>query len=190
VRLDDGRIIEGSVALIGFMGAGKSAVGPLLAGLLGFEYVDLDDVVMEEAGKSIVEIFDVEGEKGFRDRERKALESELSLAGKVLSCGGGVVLRDDNIELLRSRCRVFLLRISPEEAIRRVSVGGGRPLLEEGNLEETVRELMSERASRYECAAHDVIEADNASPESIAEEIAERWWRYRSERRVENTPST
>jgi shikimate kinase len=175
-----GRRFRDNIALIGFMGAGKSAVGRLLAPRLKMEFIDLDEIIAAQAGMSISEIFDVEGESGFRNRESAALRASLQGEGKMLSCGGGIVIDDENIHLLRSGCRVFFLRISTGKAAERLSGGGGRPLIAGGDLEDKVRVLMDERKQRYLEAADEVVEADDASPQELAEEIAARWWRYRS----------
>jgi shikimate kinase len=177
------------IALIGFMGSGKSSVGPLLAAKLGMSFVELDEVVAAGAGKSIENIFADEGEGGFRRRESDALEGELEVGGKVISCGGGVVLSDDNVRVLRGRCRVYLLRISRLTAARRLREHSGRPLLGGVDLEGQINRLMDEREHRYASAAHEVIEADGASPEEIAEEIASRWRRSQCGRQVGNTRS-
>ncbi|MBN2027770.1 MAG: shikimate kinase [Actinobacteria bacterium] len=170
-----------NVALIGFMGSGKSTVGYLLARYLHMEFVDLDEVIASEAGMSINEIFAVEGEEGFREREGAALQGVLRSGSKVLSCGGGLVLDRTNVDILRRSCRVFLLRISPERAVERLSGSDCRPLIAEGDLDEKVRVLMHERSRRYLEAAHEVVEADAASPQELAEELAERWLRYVSD---------
>lgn len=169
-----------NVALIGFMGAGKSAVGYLLAGGLKMEFIDLDAQVACDAGMSINEIFASEGEGGFRKRESAALISSVRGGGKVISCGGGIVLDPENIDILRDNCRVFLLHITPERAVERLGEADDRPLIAEGNLEVRIRALMKERNERYLEAAHEVVEADVASPQELAEEIAARWRRYRS----------
>ncbi len=179
-----------NVALVGFMGAGKSEVGRLLARRLGMGFKDLDEVVCSRSGMSIEEVFTSEGESGFRERESAALREALLDEGMVISCGGGIVLDDGNVELLRSRCRVFLLRISAEKAVQRLSADGGRPLVAGGDLEQRVRTLMAEREGRYEEAADEVVEAGYARPRELAEEIAERWRRYRSGQREGNTPSS
>lgn len=179
-----------NLALIGFMASGKSTVGPLLAEALGMEFVELDEVIAARAGVSIGEIFSREGEEGFRGRESLALKEELAGGGKVISCGGGIVTRDDNIRLLRAKCRVYLLEVSRATAVRRLDDGCGRPLLEGADLEDMVDRLMHERAGRYTAAAHEIIAADAGGPEEIAEEIATRWRRYRYGREGENTPSS
>lgn len=163
------------VAVIGFMGSGKSTVGALLASRLGMDFVDLDEVISAEAGKSIGEIFSEEGEEGFREREHRALREQLARGGKVISCGGGIVLRDDNIELLRKRCRVFFLRISEEKALERLEKDAGeRPLLQGVQMEKKIRQLLRIRADRYLRAAHVVLEVGDKDPGVLAEEIAGR----------------
>jgi len=170
----------GNIALIGFMGAGKTAVGRALAARLGMEFIDLDERIADEAGMSVAEIFSLEGEDGFRIREAAALRGALSGEGAVIACGGGVVNRDDNVSLLRERAVVFYLEVALETALRRVSRDGtARPLLETEDPGGAARALMRERSSRYLAAAHEVVRADAASPEELAEEIAGRWNRSR-----------
>lgn len=171
---------EKSIALIGFMGAGKSTVGRLLAGRLGMPFRDLDAEIEREAGRDIPEIFSREGEEGFRKRESRALERALAEGGAVIACGGGVVTVEENIALLRKRAVVFHLEVSLEEALRRTEEGGkARPLLAGGDPAARARRLMEQRKEAYASAAHEVIYADAAAPEEIAEEIARRWRRYR-----------
>ena len=164
------------IAIIGFMGSGKSTIGARLASRLHMDFIDLDEVIATDADKNIREIFAVEGEEGFRERERKALEEQLSRGGKVIACGGGIVLHDDNIRLLRERCRVFLLRISEDKAMERLMDDAGeRPLLTGQDREKKIRELMRTRADRYIQAAHVVVDANRKDPEEIVEEMAARW---------------
>ena len=176
-----------SLALIGFMGAGKSAVGALLSLELGMELVDLDETISRRAGRSIDEIFASEGEGGFRRRESAALQYELKSGGKVVSCGGGLVLRRENVELLRRRCCVYLLEISRQTAIGRLRGAEGRPLVAKGDLMAEVARLMDEREDLYRLAAHETVDANEASPQEIAEEIAARWRKYGYGRREANT---
>lgn len=164
------------IAIIGFMGSGKTTIGAQLASRLRMDFVDLDEAISENAGSSIKEIFAAEGEEGFREREQEALRVHLTRGGKVISCGGGIVLRDENMRLLQKKCRVVFLRVSEEKALERlIEDTGERPLLEVRDREEKVRELMRKRADRYLQAAHVVIEAGQKDPEDIVEEIAARW---------------
>ena len=179
-----------NIALVGFMGSGKSTVGPLLASALGMDYVDLDEMITERTGMDIAEIFELEGEEGFRERESEALKEALAGGNRVVSCGGGVVLRDENLELLRRRARVFYLRVSGETALQRLGDGEGRPLLAEEDVAAMVGELMAVRGGRYLVAAHEVVDGDRENPEEIAEEIAERWRKYRYGSGAGSTSST
>lgn len=166
---------RGNLALIGFMGAGKSTVGALLARKLNMEFVDLDEEISRDAGMSVEEIFARQGEDGFRDRESRVLRRELEGEGRIIACGGGIVLRPGNVELLRERCTVFYLRAGKETVLGRVGGGEGRPLLAEGRLPERVEELMSLREEIYRRAAHFVVDTDGREPEEIAEEIMKTW---------------
>ncbi len=179
-----------NLALIGFMGSGKSSVGPLLASRLGMRFVELDKAVEACAGMSIEDIFTRGGEGAFRRLESEALAGELEGSGKVVACGGGVVLREVNTELLRKKCRVYLLLITPETAMRRLQDPQGRPLLKGPEPEKNIARLMDERARKYAAAAHESVAADEGSPEEIAEEIAGRWRRYKCGRRGAYIPST
>ena len=177
--LGSGRELGGkSIAIIGFMGAGKSTVGRLVALGLQMPFIDIDEEVEREAGMSVVEIFSREGEEGFRKREARALKRALEGGGAVIACGGGVVTAKRNIALLRERSKVFLLEVSVDEALRRSEKDGRvRPLLCLGDPAGRARCLMDERRSAYAAAAHEVIDAERAAPEEIAEEIIRRWKR-------------
>jgi len=177
-----------NIALIGFMGAGKSETGHLLAPMVNLDHIDIDEIVAARAGMSITEIFEIEGESGFREREKAALRISLQDEGKVISCGGGIVLDQENIQLLHRRCRVFFIRISAGKAVERLAVCGGRPLVAGGDLEKKVRMLLSERKHLYLEAADEIVDSDDASTQELAEEIAARWWRYRSAHREGNIP--
>lgn len=163
-----------SLALIGFMGSGKSTVGNILARRLGMRFVDLDEVVSRKAGMSVPEIFQHEGEEGFRERESRALRENLEEGDAVLACGGGIVLRPENVSLLRERCTVIYLQARRETILRRVGGGEGRPLLGVGDVAERVEELMSRREEAYRRAAHLVVATDGRTPEEVAEEIERR----------------
>ncbi len=168
---------RGNLSLVGFMGSGKSTVGPLLASRLGMSFVDLDDSVAAEAGMGIEEIFSREGETGFRARESEALRREMQGEGKVIACGGGIVLKEENVRLLRAGSLVFYLRMGVDAAVARLRGGEGRPLLRGGVLRERAEELMAAREERYREAAHFEVEVEGRDPGEIAEEIEEIWKR-------------
>ena len=158
------------------MGSGKSCVGKELSSLLGSPFVDLDEYIVEKAGRSIVEIFDAGGEEGFRALEGEALAEILRTPGSdlVLSLGGGTVLRKANSELIAQKCKCVFLRASAQTLRGRLSREmESRPMLRSGSLET----LLSKRTPIYERAADLVIDTDGLSVEQVAREIAnvDKW---------------
>lgn len=160
-----------AVFLVGFMGAGKSTVGPILARELGTRFVDMDDVITAQAKMSVEEIFEREGEPGFRVREHDALES-LQGTDAVVSCGGGVVTSPENRALLRDQGRVVWLRVSADVAFERASHGAGRPLLAEGRAGFDRR--FEDREALYAQVAELQVSTDEFTPARVAQEIKAR----------------
>lgn len=138
------------VVLVGGMGAGKSTVGPLLAHRLGWRFVDLDARIEECAGRSVAEVFRLEGEAGFREREATCT---LELAGAerlVLAPGGGWVADARNPERLGPGSLLVWLRVSAEEALRRLrGQAAGRPLLDAPDPAAVLARLLAEREAMY-----------------------------------------
>jgi len=159
--------------LIGFMAAGKTAVGRALASKLGFEFCDTDDMVISASGRTVEEIFAAEGEPGFRDLERDAVVRAAARAGRVIACGGGAVLSVRNYGVLKGAGPIVYLRTSADELIARLGSGEGRPLLR-GDPQEAVPRMLKERAPAYETAADLVVDTDGREPGDVASEIAER----------------
>ena len=138
-----------AVVLVGPMGSGKSTVGRALARRLGVGHVDTDDLIARRAGCSIAEIFETDGEPTFRDLESAALGEALAGVGAVISTGGGVVASDTNRTLLReSAALVVWLDGSIDALADRVDTGRGRPLLT-GDVRESLKEKIAERAPGY-----------------------------------------
>ncbi len=152
--------MKANIVLIGPMGSGKSAVGRAVARRLGRPFVEMDEVVEAEAGRSVAEIFAEEGESGFRAREAAAVREAARMPQAVIACGGGVVLDEDNVVALRSCGLVLYLKVSPGVAARRVGDGKGRPLLSGGEVETRLAEIINERAYLYERAAECQVDAD------------------------------
>src|SRR5690554_454227 len=109
--------LPSSVVLVGPMGAGKSTIGRLLAGLLSLEFVDTDTVIEQRTGADIPWIFDVEGEEGFRDREASVLAQTLDGSDRVIATGGGIVMRESNRELLKQHRGVIYLTADVEQLV-------------------------------------------------------------------------
>jgi shikimate kinase len=149
-------------------------VAPLLAKRLGCASVDLDREIERQAGRPVAAIFDGEGEARFRDLESLALAQALhGDAPVVVSCGGGVLGRAANWEVLRARARVVWLTVSPEEAAARLDGSEEeRPLLRGGDPAGRLAELLSQRAEAYGSAADLRIETSGLAPEEIAARVA------------------
>jgi shikimate kinase len=162
-----------SVVLIGFMGAGKTEVGRLLAARLGMEFVDTDALVEEAARAPVERVFEALGEAGFRALERDAVARAAARPGRVIACGGGAVLAVRNYAVLKEAGPIVYLRASADELVARLGAGQGRPLLA-GDPARAVPLLLAERAAAYEAAADLVVDTDGRTPEDVAAEIAER----------------
>jgi len=119
-----------NVVLVGFMGSGKSTVGPILARLQSRPFIDLDDEIVKDAGRPIAEIFAQEGEDGFRKRESRMLQRTLDQDDCVVAVGGGAPRNGVNWELIRKGNRVVALTAEPAELARRLNGSTDRPLLQ------------------------------------------------------------
>lgn len=162
-----------NVALIGYRGTGKSAVSKLLAPKLNKAAVSLDDEIVKTAEMSIPQIVETHGWPYFRDLEQKVTERFCKLDNLVIDCGGGVILRTQNVETLQSNATLVWLKASPEVIAARIGTSENRPALVEGKtfLEE-IEEVLQERTSLYKNAAQFSIDTDSKTPEALANEIA------------------
>lgn len=161
-----------NVFLVGPMGAGKSTIGRLLATELNLHFRDSDRVIEERTGADIPWIFDMEGEEGFRERETAVL---LELAGEtsaVIATGGGIVLREQNRELMKKFGFVCYLTASIEQLVERTARDKKRPLLQVENPRQKIIDLLALRDPLYQSAADFVVNTDRRSPKAVAQEIA------------------
>lgn len=166
------------IALVGMMGSGKSETGWRLARVLGRRFVDCDELVAAGAGRSIPEIFEAEGEAGFRRRESETLTAVLAGGdAAVIATGGGVVTVADNRALLADAA-VFWLRARPEVLADRVGDGSGRPLLASGagghGAVERLDQLVAERDPWYREVADVIVDVDDLSASQAATAVARR----------------
>ena len=160
------------LALVGLMGAGKSAVGRELADLRDGRHVDLDGAVTAGVGRSIGVLFAELGEEGFRDAEQSTLAAVLADDEPVvLSTGGGVLLREANRLSLADRAVVVWLRARPETLAERVGDGVGRPLLQAGEPVEVLGELSVLRGPAYLAAADVIVDTDDLSVDEVADRV-------------------
>ena len=161
-----------NVFLIGMMASGKTTVGRHLANVLDLDFVDADQVIEQRAGADIAWIFDLEGEAGFREREENVIDELTRRDGVVLATGGGVVLREVNRARLRERGVVVYLDTPLKRLVARARNDRHRPLLSEGDPEETLRRLLEERGGLYAETADLAVRVTGGSPRSIADLIA------------------
>lgn len=146
-----------NIALIGFMGVGKSTCGKLLARKLDFQFFDTDTMISEETGCSIPEIFRYHGEERFRQMERRVVQEKIPLMNRcVIATGGGLGANLEYLESLKRNCFVVHLWLSPEGIYDRVKRHKGRPLLETADPMARIRELFEKRISVYRHADAEV----------------------------------
>ena len=158
-----------NIVLTGFMGTGKSAVGKILAKKLGWEFFDIDQIIEEEVEIKISEIFAKKGEAYFREVESKAVKLLSMLDQAVISCGGGVVLRADNMDELEHNGVVICLTANTEAILERTK-GDNRPLLKVPNPAEKIKDMVKTREPYYKrCKL--MIDTSDFSAEEVAEEI-------------------
>jgi len=146
-------VIASNIFLVGPMGAGKSTVGKQLAKSLGRDFYDSDKEIEKRTGVSIAWIFEMEGEAGFRLRERKVIDELTELKNIVLATGGGAVLGEENRRALRSRGYVVYLSASVEQLLRRTNKDKNRPLLQADKPEDKITDLITERTPLYKDVA-------------------------------------
>ena len=160
-----------NLILCGMMGAGKTTVGIKIAEKLGWRWYDTDEVIAQQYGK-ISDIFEDKGEEYFRGLETQTVKSLSAETDLVISVGGGLVLRAENVELLKQNGKIFFLRAKKQTLLARLQGNKERPLLQgEESLEDKIDRLLSTREAIYEKAADYVVDVDEKSPDKIADEI-------------------
>lgn len=163
-----------NIFLIGFMGSGKSTVASCLSETYGMEAVEMDQLIVEREGMSIPDIFAQKGESYFREAETNLLIEIQSEQNKVVSCGGGVVLREKNVEEMKKSGKIVLLDAKPETILERVKNDDNRPLLRGNKNVEFISNMMEQRRPKYEGAADIVIQTDGKKTDAICKEIIEK----------------
>ncbi len=162
---------KNNIALIGFMGSGKTTVSHALHALCGLQELDTDQMIVQREKMTIAEIFAQMGEPYFRAAEQAVIESLENTHGAVISCGGGAACRKENVESLKRSSTIVLLTATPETTLERVGSSTERPILNGHMNTDYIRELQEKRRAFYEAAADITVATDGKTPEEIAKEI-------------------
>ena len=162
-----------NIVLTGFMGAGKTAVGKELAGLLDMRLIDLDSEIEKAEHMTINEIFKQFGEKKFREIETEMIKKVANNENIIISTGGGAVMKQENMDLLKKTGIIIYLMATPETILQRTGKNSDRPLLQVANPLAKINELLNLRKPFYE-KADIMIDTENKTPLRIAKEIVEK----------------
>lgn len=163
-----------NIMLIGFMGCGKSTIANYLSHILEMEDLETDEFIVKREDMTINEIFQRKGEDYFRNCETNALKELQTRQGIIISCGGGMPMREQNVDLMKQNGKIVLLTASPETVYNRVKYSNQRPLLN-GNMNvEYISELMAKRQDKYEAIADIVVNTDDKPIHVIAEEVVSK----------------
>ena len=170
-RIQARKLFSYNIVLIGFMGAGKTTISDYLSMMFDMRLVEMDQEIAEREEMSIPDIFATYGEEYFRNLETNLLKELQTGKNCIISCGGGVALREENVVEMKKNGRVVLLTASPETIYDRVKDSNDRPLLKDNNNVEFIADLMEKRKEKYEAAADVVIQTDGKSILQISEEL-------------------
>lgn len=163
-----------NIMLIGFMGSGKSTIAKYLSHILEMQDLETDEFIVKREDMTINEIFQRKGEEYFRRCENNALRELETRQGIIISCGGGMPMKDENVKLMKKNGKIVLLTASPETIYERVKYSNERPLLN-GNMNvEYIKDLMEKRKDRYESIADIVVDTNNKPIHVIAEEVVSK----------------
>ncbi len=163
-----------NLSLIGFMGAGKSTIGKILAEKLGLLFIDIDKVIELKEKRSIPEIFKTSGENYFRDIESEVIKKLYDNKNCVFACGGGAIIRGENFNVIRAKSKIIYLKVSPREIIKRIGESKNRPLLNSKDKESRIINLLNKRKNIYENRADIIIDTGMKTKTEVINEIMER----------------
>lgn len=173
--------MKSSIALIGFMGTGKTTVGKLLAGKLLKKFIELDAEIEKKTGKTISDIFRENGEEYFRGLEAEAVKEIGGKKNLVIACGGGIILKAENIFRLKQECVIVCLSASPDIILQRVSGDNNiRPLLDVADRGKKIKELLELRRPLYAQAADINIDTSGIDAPGVLKKILSALGRYES----------
>ena len=173
-KIQGGKLFDYNIVLIGFMGAGKSTVADYLNSIFSMDIIEMDQIIEKREHMSVSDIFEVKGEEYFRNLETELLIETQGRKNAIISCGGGVAMRERNVEEMKKNGRVVLLTAKPETILERVKENESRPLLEGKKNVEDIQNLMEKRRARYEAAADVIVATDDKTVLQICEELIQK----------------
>lgn len=162
--------MRNNIVLCGFMGCGKSTVGRLLSDKLSMRLIDTDSYIVKKEKMTISRIFEEKGEKYFRNAELEVCRELSMVSNRIISTGGGTLLKEDNVRELKKGGIVFFLNVSPDTVLARLKYDTTRPLLQRPDKEAAVNELLGKRMPLYQKAADYTVNAEK-TPHQICAEI-------------------
>jgi shikimate kinase len=160
-----------NIFFVGMMGSGKSTIGRQLAKRLKLKFYDCDHEIERRTGVNIPIVFDIEGEQGFRKREKQIIDELTNLTGIILATGGGAVLDSTNRKYMTERGFVIYLKAGIDQLLKRTSKDKMRPLLQTDDPETKLKKILNEREPLYKEVANLTIETDNRKVKNIVDEI-------------------
>jgi shikimate kinase len=163
-----------NIALIGFMGTGKTSVGRLVAEQLHFHYVDTDEMIQAATGKTIADIFSANGEPAFRALEEKTVQELAGKTRTVISAGGGLPVNPENLASLKAHALVVCLWASPAKIWERVRNQTHRPLLHDADPQKKICELLAARAPFYK-QADILLNTESRSLREVAQQVVHQF---------------
>ncbi|MFA5931660.1 MAG: shikimate kinase [archaeon] len=161
--------------LIGYRGTGKTTLGKKVSNKLGYEFIDLDELIVKNAKKTIPEIFSTQGESAFREYETNALKQVLEKEKIIVACGGGIITKDENIELMKKNGVVCLLTASPHTIFKRIYTDRNRPALTNKNPLEEIIFMLEKRKSAYEKAKDFEVTTERGKKSEQLEKIITKY---------------
>lgn len=163
-----------NIFLIGFMGTGKSTIAESMKNMYGMKVLEMDELIAKQEGISIQEIFASKGEEYFRNLETRFLTEMKSQSNCVVSCGGGAVLRDENVKEMKKNGCIVLLWTTPETILERVKDNNDRPILNGNKNVAFITQLLEKRREKYEAAADVIVYTDGKSILEISKEVMKK----------------
>ena len=163
--------INDNIFFVGLMGSGKTTIGKLLAKKLKKTFFDTDHEIEKKLGVKVSVIFELEGEEGFRKRETQMIDELSSKKDIILATGGGAVLSEENRALLKERGKVIYLNAKPQHLAKRITYDKNRPLLQQGNMLDTLNQLYKDRHPLYLNVASFVVDTGQQKTQTIINKI-------------------